>query len=431
MMKKRTVALLLALCFLVLPLSSCQSRWGKLGEEAEAASLPTLTITTEGGAQIVSRSEYLNMTLVLSGIGEEQTFLSGRIRGRGNSTWDFCEKKSYRLKLDLKTNLLFTGDGGDKDWALISCAREKSFLRNFAMFALAKELGMAAVTDCSFCHLELNGEYMGLYMLTETVELGKSRLDLEDEGEEEDKAYLLELDKRAKSEAESPYEYFYVNDWEIPFAIKSKVSNEAQRDFIKDYVERVDDAILSGDREAINALADVESLVDMYLLQEFSKNRDVGFASFYLYKDKGGRLTAGFPWDFDMALGNDSGEDRLAEKDSPKINYKDPEGLMAAVLNRWFEALCKNEWFMTLCADRWEQTVSPAVDKIVKKTVLQGYAMKNDAKRNYDRWAIMGKKQLFEPARIVMIRGYTGQVDYLADWMTDRRKWLDEYFEKW
>ena len=250
-------------------------------------------------------------------------------------------------------------------------------------------------------------------------------------GEEEDQAYLLELDKRAKSEAESPYEYFYVNDWEIPFAIKSKVSNEAQRDFIKDYVERVDDAILSGDREAINALADVESLVDMYLLQEFSKNRDVGFASFYLYKDKGGRLTAGFPWDFDMALGNDSGEDRLAEKDSPKINYKDPEGLMAAVLNRWFEALCQNEWFMTLCADRWEQTVSPAVDKMVKKTVLQGYAMKNDAKRNYDRWAIMGKKQLFEPARIVMIRSYTGQVDYLADWMTDRRKWLDEYFEKW
>ena len=417
---------------MVLCFASCSSQWRELGEGAEKMSIPTIYIETQDGEEIVSRSEYLGMRLTVTGCAQEQynlTSLTGRIRGRGNSTWDFCEKKSYRIKLDLKTNLLGTGDGGDKDWALISNAREKSMLRNYAMFSLAKELGMQAVTDCSFVQLYLNGEYNGMYMLCETVEFGKNRLDLEDESGQVDNNYLLELDKRAKSEAEHKYEYFYVNDWAVPFAIKSHVENEEQNAFIKDYMQKADDAVLSGERERIEEYIDLSSLVDMYLLQEFSKNRDVGFASLYFYKEAGGKLHLGFPWDFDMALGNDSGEDRLAEKDSPKINYKDPEGLMASVLNRWFAALCGQEWFDALCAERWKSDVSPAIDRVVKQTVLLGYSMKDDAEQNYDRWKIMGKKQLFEPMKIVAIRSYTGQVDYLARWMSERKEWLDAYFK--
>lgn len=433
MKTKRMAALIALLAVLTLFFGGCCGRnWGKIGKTEEPVSLPRIYIETEGGQEIVSRSEYLKMTLSAEGTpggAYDLQDLSGQIRGRGNSTWDFCEKKSYRIKLDLKVNLLGTGDGGDKDWALISCAREKSFLRNFAMLQLAKELGMEAVTDCSFAQVYLNGSYNGLYMLCETVEFGQSRLDLEDDGGDTDNSYLLELDRRAKSEAESALEYFYANDWQVPFAIKSHVENKEQTAFIKDYVEQVDDAIMAGDRAQIEALADLDSFVDMYLLQEFSKNRDVGFASFYLYKPAGDKLKCGFPWDFDMALGNDSGEDRLAEKDSPKINYKDPEGLMAAVLNRWFEALCGQDWFIALAAERWEGVVSPAIEKIVEQTVRTGYAMRLQAEENYDRWRIMGKKQLFEPTRIVLITSYTGQVDYLADWMTDRKEWLDEYFE--
>lgn len=433
MKTRRFIAILVLIATLVLFFAGCKnSRWQKLGKDTEQVTLPTIYIETKDQQPIVSRTEYLPMLFTVLGSKDGLYDLedaAGMIRGRGNSTWDFCDKKSYRIKLDLKTNLLGTGDGGDKDWALISCAREKSFLRNFAMFTLAKELGMEAVTDCSFVQVYLNGAYNGLYMLCETVEFGESRLDFEDKGEKADISYLLELDRRAKSEAESELEYFYANDWEIPFSIKSDVVCIEQTAFIKDYVEQVDDAILAGSREDFEALADLESFVDMYLLQEFSKNRDVGFASFYLYKPAGGKLTCGFPWDFDMALGNDSGEDRLAEEGAPKINYKDPKGLMASVLNRWFKALCETDWFVSLAARRWQEVVSPAVEKTVEVTVKQGYSMKNEAERNYDRWKIMGKKQLFEPVRIVLITSYTGQVDYLADWMTERKKWLDSYFE--
>ena len=102
---------------------------------------------------------------------------------------------------------------------------------------------------------------------------------------------------------------------------------------------------------------------------------------------------------------------------------------MAAVLNRWFKALSGQDWFCSLALERWLAEVSPLVEQTIEQTVKQGYAMRLQAEQNYERWRIMGKKQLFEPARIVLITSYTGQVDYLADWMTERKEWLDSYFE--
>jgi hypothetical protein len=103
---------------------------------------------------------------------------------------------------------------------------------------------------------------------------------------------------------------------------------------------------------------------------------------------------------------------------------------MASVLNRWFEALCQTDWFLALASERWQTAVSPAVYETVIETVKKGYAMEEEAEKNYERWNIMGKKQLFEPIRVVLITSYTGQVDYLADWMIDRKNWLDTYFEE-
>ena len=71
--------------------------------------------------KVADRENYLPMTLSVSGSANgtyDLPALGGGIRGRGNSTWDFCEKKSYKLKLNLKVNLLGTGTGGEKDWAL-------------------------------------------------------------------------------------------------------------------------------------------------------------------------------------------------------------------------------------------------------------------------------------------------------------------------
>lgn len=434
MMKKTKVfrisLLLFALLFL---LCSCNSgKFSDLKKESDPLVLPVLRIETEEGKEVADRENYLPMTLSVSGSANgtyDLPALGGGIRGRGNSTWDFCEKKSYKLKLNLKVNLLGTGTGGEKDWALISNAREKSMLRNYSMFLLAKKMGISPVTGCNFVEVYLNGDYIGVYLLCETPEAAENRLDLGEESGETEVGYLLELDKRAKAESQHSYEYFYVNDWAVPFAVKSHIENKAQNAYIKSYVERADDAILSGERSRVEELVELSSLVDMYILEEFSKDRDVGFASFYVYKKEGERLQFGYPWDFDLALGNDTGEDRANEENAPDINYPDPEGVMASVLNRWFSALWQTEWFRKEVADRWAE-VEPLVDETLKEVGILGFSLEEAAERNYERWDILGKKQLFEPWKVYRMGDYDDQVEYLLEWMDHRKIWLGAYFQK-
>lgn len=422
------IALMMAILLSLLP--SCSSKWQKVYQNTPQITLPVLQIETKNGEEVTSREEYIDMSLSLSGCEKEEdnVTLKGRIRGRGNSSWDFCEKKSYKLKLDLKVNLLDIGSGGEKDWALISNGREKSMLRNYAIFDLAKRMGMYPVTNSDFVTVYLNGDYIGVYLLTENIEVANHRLDIDDSGTQPDSGYLIELDRRAVGDAKSKLEYFYCNDWDTPFGIKSKVHNKEQNTFIKNYVEAVDVAILSGERAEIEKLVDLPSAVDMYIIEEFSKDRDVGYASLYMYKESGGKLTFCYPWDFDLALGNDSGEDRLAESDSPKINYKDPEGFMASVLNRWFAALMNTEWFQAEVSARWNE-LDDEIDAMISEVAKTGYSLRDEAKKNYDRFKIMGKKQLFEPYELVIITSYAGQVDYLLDWMTERKAWLDKQWK--
>lgn len=430
-MKKQSagiVSLLFALLFAASALTSCASvRERRAKKQTEQKALPTIEIETEDGQAIADREHDLRMTLTLKDGTESAQTLSGKIRGRGNSTWDFCDKKSYRVMLDTAVDLLGVGKGGEKNWILLANAREKSMLRNYAMFALAEKIGVYPVCKSIFVSVTLNGEYIGLYQLCEAPEASKNRLDVETHHSGEDIGFLLELDKRARADSKSRLDYFYVNDWEIPFAVKSEIRTEAQNAYIKDYVERVDDAILEGNLEKIEELVDIPSLVDLYLIEEFSKDRDVGFSSFYLYKKEGEKLCFGYPWDFDLALGNDTGEDRMAEENSPDIDYPIPEGVAAALLNRWYAALDGCPWFVAAAAARWAE-IAPLVDATVCEIKELGYSMISEAERNYRRWKIMGKKQLFEPTKIVVRTTYVGQIDYLCDWMTERRQWLDGYF---
>ncbi len=74
--------------------------------------------------------------------------------------------------------------------------------------------------------------------------------------------------------------------------------------FILDYINKCWIAVKEGSRYNIEYLIDLNSLIDTYLVEEVLKNLDVGYDSYYLYKDKGGKLFFGPLWDFDLSQGN-------------------------------------------------------------------------------------------------------------------------------
>ena len=68
-------------------------------------------------------------------------------------------------------------------------------------------------------------------------------------------------------------------------------------------------SVLEGDREEIEELIDIDSVVDAYIVEEVFKNLDAGWSSFYMYRDIGGKLFFGPVWDFDLTSGNADGKD--------------------------------------------------------------------------------------------------------------------------
>ncbi len=142
-------------------------------------TLPILRIETDGRQPVLDRDNYVDAEMNIDPNGSSFEAYSGtlRIRGRGNSTWGY-PKKPYKLKLDDKSELLDMPT--EKDWVLLANWADRSQMRSWA----AGEISRATDLDWTptYRHVEviLNGEYQGVYNLTEQVEVKSNRVDIEE-----------------------------------------------------------------------------------------------------------------------------------------------------------------------------------------------------------------------------------------------------------
>src|SRR5690625_4587252 len=167
---------LIVLTFIIVILSSCskQETNNKMNE-----SIPNLIIHTKNGNDITSKENYLDADLrVENANGFSLTIDNMRIRGRGNSTWGY-PKKPYRLKFDKDISLL--GMKPATDYVLLAEHNDKSLMRNYAAYYLSSYLKLPHSLEANYVNVYLNGNYNGLYLLTEQVAVSKNRLNIRSE----------------------------------------------------------------------------------------------------------------------------------------------------------------------------------------------------------------------------------------------------------
>lgn len=142
--------------------------------------VPIVEVNVENGAPVDSKETWLNCSVR---IGEDyyDTIVSGgKIRGRGNATWKDYPKKPYRIKFSSKESPF--GFPANKDWVLLAEYNDHSFLRVPYMCEVSKAAGAQYTINYQHVNLYLNGEYQGLYILTDQVKTGKNRVNVEDDG---------------------------------------------------------------------------------------------------------------------------------------------------------------------------------------------------------------------------------------------------------
>ena len=102
------------------------------------------------------------------------------IKWRGNSSLSFDQKK-YTLELrddagkDRDVSLL--GMPKESDWVLLAPYNDISMLRDPFAFQLWRDMGHWAPRT-SYCEVSVNGEYMGIYILSESIKRGPDRVNI-------------------------------------------------------------------------------------------------------------------------------------------------------------------------------------------------------------------------------------------------------------
>ncbi|MEC3878012.1 CotH kinase family protein [Parapedobacter sp. 10938] len=388
--------------------------------------IPVFWIETEGHQPIVSKDDYINATVKVNpGTAYEQAnrLIHTEIRGRGNSTWGM-DKKPYRLKFHKKEP--FLGFAPTKNWVLLANYSDKTLLRNYVTFEMGRQL-MAAFTPRSrFVEIYLNGRYEGVYHLTDQIRVEDDRVAIDElEVDEEDEetitgGYLLEIDERLDADR-----WFHSDVMRFPFTFKSpEEPNDAQFAYITNYIAAVETIITDphiAERSAeYEALIDVPSFVNFYLISELVRNNDTGGGglSIYMHKPRGGKLAMGPLWDFDIAMGN--------------INYNGneaPEGWWIKTGNRWYKALFRDPKFQQAVKDRWQEVMPSLRTTIMEKIDEAAYGTLRVAQqRNFQQWDILNT---WVWPNYDVFGSYEGEVNYLKTWLNTRMDWMDAEISAW
>lgn len=209
------------------------------------------------------------------------------LHGRGGSTWLSTIKKAYNINIGSRVSLL--GMKESKKWCLLSNSQDRTNAKNYIAYYFAKELQMPFAVDQQYVSLYLNGNYNGLYLLTNSIKDNKPDLD-----------YFVRLVRPGE-----PYEGNMVE-----FEVGERVEIERPQkvydlyvDCIKNDFDTVIACIQNGNKEW-KTMIDVTSFATNYLMNEFFLNVDYG--NFYIYKSGAldNKLRAASIWDFDNSMGN-------------------------------------------------------------------------------------------------------------------------------
>lgn len=411
--------------------------------EGTAENLPAFYLYTDNGNPIISKEDYVTGTFSLSDEGVELAGGTLRIRGRGNSTWEW-PKKPYRLKLDESTPLLDMPKS--KNWVLLANYADKTLMRNDIAFMFSERIGMEYTTRAEYTEVWMNDVYQGVYQLVEHIRIDSDRVDIHElevtdtDAESVTGGYLFEIDFRMHKDyclgeagTRDPVCVEGVNTsregvlcLDSSHGMNPLCLDEpetllepewsVQREYIETYFADMEVALF-GDNFAdpdtgYAAYLDVDSTVNYYIINELFKNPDGASASAYLTKKRNDKLFFGPIWDFDLSLGN-AGYGDVDKTDGWHIRKAS-----------WFARLFEDPAFEAKVKTRWQELKeNGSFEVIFLYAEARATWLQKAQQRNFDLWPIFYWKTWY--TRIIM-GSYNGEVAEMIRWQRERYNWMDK-----
>lgn len=326
----------------------------------------------------------------------------------------------------------------ENDWILLANYNDKVFMRNILAFHLFEKMGHYAPRT-HLCEVILNGEYKGIYVLTEKIKRDKNRiniakLDADDlAGDSLTGGYIFKVDYPENGYWVSAYEnpdYPGKPVYYIPAYPKVREIHTGQRDYLIQTVATFEDALWGADFRdqdmGYRKYIDVESFIDYFLISELSRNTDGYKKSRYLYKDKDSKdplIHAGPVWDFDWAFKDETGMG-VTNGEGWRYSYTGPTDMKPP---GWYIRLLEDPWFAGRLNDRFTELQGSIFDLIYLNDYIDSVAAYVDEaqQRHYERWPILGIN-VGTPEIGTQPTTYKGEVDKFKRWVIHRLLWLGD-----
>lgn len=286
--------------------------------------------------------------------GTEAKPLPLQIKARGNFTRKAFAKKPFKLKLDKKQNLLNMNINGkaSKHWAILAHADDnKGYLRNFTGFALGERIGLPWTPRQQPVEVVINGDYRGLYFLTESIRVGDGRVPVEElDDNVDDRAlvsggYIVELDNYDEDDdaqirmEEKGQSNQYKDMLRITFDTP-EVYSPLQRRFIKDQFTSIND-LIGDNSDDMWSYMDIDDAARYYIVEEIISHTESYHGSTYMFRDRG----EGEKWHFSPLW--DCGNAFNGLTDAYFYDC-DPFG------NTWIPSLRMNDRFNAKIKETWQ-----------------------------------------------------------------------------
>lgn len=378
-------------------------------------TLPVIRIETEDGESIESKDAYVDCEVTIINTDSQYRLdgADGKIRGRGNSSWDkpsywYMPKKSYKLVMDEAVDMF--GNGTATTWTLIANYVDPSLSRNYMAYSIGSAIGLEFTTSTQSVNVYLNGLYQGVYLMCEQVEVGEGRVDIDTDTSKDQFGFLVEMDGWIVSEGGiEGLDYFAVGG--NTYTIRSHDREDGNFDdddfqYVKGYIASSYDAVRSGDYAMVQQYIDVRSFALTYIVNELFHTKDISSGSVYMYKDQGGKLTSGPLWDFDQSSGNNN-----------NLKANDTKRLWAATENCWYAGLLEYDEFRALVAEELRSsydTIIGTMDDCMEYLREHRY----DFKHNFsDKWPMLGALTGTNPLQFLTMDKWKQHIIYLYNWL--------------
>ena len=376
--------------------------------------LPVLTVETVNGqfpsctyvsaegnnwGYTITDNEYLSAQFTMVNQGSTQVNTAAEIRLRGNTS-AYLEKKPYKLKLERSADLLGHEDAlyNNKEWILLPFDTNLATVTGTKVAQLCGLEWQPACIPVNFC---MNGDWMGTYLLIESVARGAARVNISETGFIiENNAYWWNADGFFKT----PYQIAQMG-YTFKYPGHDSVSDQMEA-LIQNYMTAYELALIEGAGDYTDYIS-LDSFASWLLVQDIMGIWDSGGTNMFLYKYDlnvgdlySSKLKLGPAWDFSSSFMT---EDAWARIHNDSILH--------------FDALLQKEEFREVYLEKW-RSLSGTLVGDMESYLDDFYAAYSDALQqslelDASRWST-GVSQLDDA------------VSTANRWFSGRTAWLNE-----